>query len=122
MSDSIIVYGSKYGSTRRYAEELGKMTDWDIVDYCHVKHLNSCRKIVYLGALFAGGVLGLKKTLAKVTDFEGNRIAVITVGLTTLVTRPTWNASVRKSESRWQRKCLPGSPSFIFVEVSTAQS
>lgn len=41
MSDSIIVSGSKYGSTRRYAEELGKMTDWDVVDYCHVKHLNS---------------------------------------------------------------------------------
>lgn len=82
MSDSIIVYGSKYGSTRRYAKELGKMTDWDVVDYCHVKHLNSYRKIVYLGALFAGGVLGLKKTLAKVTDFEGKRIAVITVGIT----------------------------------------
>lgn len=84
MSDRIIVYASKYGSTRRYAEELGMLMGVDVMNYRHIRHLNSYGEVICMGAIFAGRVLGLKKTMRRLSDFSGKRVSVITVGLADL--------------------------------------
>ena len=56
---NIIIYGSHYGTTKQYAEE----------------------HIIYLGGLYAGGVLGLSKTLKKVNKISKKGIIIVTVGL-----------------------------------------
>ena len=66
--NTLIIYGSQYGSTKRYAERLAELTGTEAVDYKEAKNLGGYDRIVYLGALCAGGVMGLKKTLGKMAS------------------------------------------------------
>ena len=78
---SVILYGSRYGSARRYAQELSKQTDIPAVSYQEAPPLSKLETIVYIGALYAGGVLGLTKTLRRQSFGEHQRLIIVTVGL-----------------------------------------
>ena len=78
---SIILYGSRYGSARRDAQELSKQTDIPAVSYQEAPPLSKLETIVYIGALYAGGVLGLTKTLRRQSFGEHQRLVIVTVGL-----------------------------------------
>ncbi|NMA51514.1 MAG: hypothetical protein GX949_00690, partial [Peptococcaceae bacterium] len=54
--DKIIIYGSQYGTTERYAGELSKRTGIKALSYEAVKDLSMYDTIIYLGGLYAGGV------------------------------------------------------------------
>ena len=79
---SVILYGSRYGSARRYAQELSKQTDIPAVSYQEAPPLSKLETIVYIGALYAGGVLGLTKTLRRQSFGEHQRLAVSYTHLT----------------------------------------
>lgn len=76
----IIVYGSQYGSTKRYAERLAEMTGIEAVEYTKAKNIGAYDRVVYLGGIFAGGVMGLKKTVALMTPQQ--ELVIATVGVT----------------------------------------
>lgn len=78
---SVILYGSRYGSTRRYAQELSKQTGIPAVSYQEAPSLFKLETIVYIGALYAGGVLGLARTLRSLSLRDGQRLVIVTVGL-----------------------------------------
>ena len=71
---TLIIYGSQYGSTKRYAERLSEITGIEAVDYKKAKGIEGFDRIIFMGGLYAGGVLGLKKTVGKMTDnhFSGS--------------------------------------------------
>ena len=75
----IIIYGSQHGSAKRYAEGLAERTGLKAVDYKEADSLGLYNRIIYFGAIYAGGVTGLKKTVAKLT--HGQELYVITVGM-----------------------------------------
>ena len=77
----IIVYGSCYGSAKRYADELSKRTGVTCVSYETAGDLGAYDRIVYIGALYAGGVLGMKATLGALKNWADKQIAIATVGL-----------------------------------------
>ena len=77
---TLIIYGSQYGSTKRYAERLAEKTGIETVNYKDAKKISDYNKIIYLGALYAGGVLGLKQTVGKMTDNQ--ELIIVTVGMT----------------------------------------
>ncbi len=79
--ENIIVYGSQYGSTRRYAQKLSEQTGIPAVSYKEAPVLSNRKIIVYLGSLYAGGVLGLAKTMRGVSLRSGQRLLIVTVGL-----------------------------------------
>ena len=79
--DGLIVYGSKYGTTRRYAQELSRLTGLSAIPYQEFQEMAGGNTLVYLGALYAGGVLGLKQTMKGLSLREGQRLIVATVGL-----------------------------------------
>ena len=79
--DGLIVYGSKYGTTRRYAEELSRLTGLSSIPCGEFHRLAEGSILIYLGALYAGGVLGLKQTMKGLSFREGQRLIVATVGL-----------------------------------------
>ena len=58
----IIIYGSKYGTAKRYAEEISKRTNIKLESYENLKNIEEYETIIYIGALYAGGVLGMAKT------------------------------------------------------------
>jgi len=77
----IIIYGSFYGTTKKYAEALSDKTGIKACSYKDVKDINSYRTIIYLGGLYAGGVEGMKKTLKNLTDISDKKLIIATVGL-----------------------------------------
>jgi len=77
----IIIYGSKYGTTRQYAMELSKKTNIKAESYENIKNINEYETIIYIGALYAGGVLGMTKTFKKISNCENKKIIIATVGL-----------------------------------------
>ena len=77
----IIVYGTQYGSARRYAEELARMTSIDVREHNEVDDINRYDTIIYIGSLYAGGVQGMKKTFARLQNPADKNIVIATVGL-----------------------------------------
>ena len=66
--NKVIVYGSTYGTTRQYAEELSKRTHIKALSFKDsTLQINDYDLIIYLGGLYAGGI-------ADFTDRRRNRI------------------------------------------------
>lgn len=77
----IILYGSKYGSAKRYGEELARRTGIVCQAYDSVHSLEGCSCVIHLGGLYAGGVLGLDHTVDLLKKRPGAKLWVVTVGL-----------------------------------------
>ena len=75
----IIIYGSLYGSTKRYAERLSEITGIEAVAFKEAKDNAKYDRVIYMGALFAGSVLGLRKTASRMS--VGQKLTIITVGM-----------------------------------------
>lgn len=78
---NVIVYGSQYGTAKRYAEELGRLCNIEVKNYKEIDDLDKYEVIVYFGALYAGSVMGLKKTFRKLSTSKDKTIIIATVGL-----------------------------------------
>ena len=77
----IIIYGSKYGSAKKYAEELARRTGFELAPFQETGDINGYETIVYIGALYAGGEKKKKKTLGKLKNIAAKKIIIATVGL-----------------------------------------
>ena len=97
---SVVIYGSQYGTAKQYAEELASRTSIAARPYDSVGDINHYDTIAYVGALYAGGVLGMKKTFAKLASCEGKTIAIATVGLAD----PTDPENVANIEANMKRQ------------------
>ena len=75
----IIVYASRYGSTKRYADKLSELTGVEAVDYSKVKDITAYDKVIYMGSIIAGTVTGLKKTVSKMQ--AGQELVIVSVGM-----------------------------------------
>ena len=69
----IILYGSQYGSTYRYAQKLSEQTGIPAVSYKDAPALSDKKIIVYLGGLYAG--------LTGVRRFGGGGAGLAAIGL-----------------------------------------
>ena len=77
----IILFGTTYGSSKIYAEELSKRTGIEVRSYDEVSSINDYDTVIYIGSLYAGGVQGMKKTFSKLNDVSNRKIIIATVGL-----------------------------------------
>ena len=78
---SIIIYGSHYGTAKKYADELSKRTNIQSISFKEIKEINDYDNIIYLGGIYAGGILGMSKTLRNLNNISSKNIILITVGL-----------------------------------------
>ena len=78
---SIVIYGSQYGTAKQYAQELAKRLECELKSYEDAVDINLYGTIIYVGALYAGGVLGMKKTFKSLKEFGNHKIIIATVGL-----------------------------------------
>jgi hypothetical protein len=79
--EKVIIYGSCYGTARRYAQELSRRTAIPAVSFTDVKDLPDYSVIIYVGALYAGGVHGLRRTLSSLRPPLELKLVIATVGL-----------------------------------------
>ena len=96
----IVIYGSEYGTAKQYAEELARRTGLGALPYDALDDINKCEVIAYVGSLYAGGVLGMKQTFAKLATCEGKTLAIATVGLAD----PTDAENVANIEANMRRQ------------------
>lgn len=76
----LIIYASKYGNTKRYAEELAKRCGAVTVDFKKVKNINDYDTVIFLGSVFASRLMGLKKAF-KNLNCGGKKIIIASVGV-----------------------------------------
>ena len=77
--NTLIIYGSQYGTTKRYAEKFAEMMDFPVISYEDIKTLTDYERIIYFGGLYAGGIKGLKNTVKKLSS--NTKLVIVTVGL-----------------------------------------
>ncbi len=75
----IIIYGSRHGAAKRYAEGLSASTGINALDYRKAKKLDTYKRVIFIGSIYAGGVTGLKDTVARLAP--GQEFFLATVGL-----------------------------------------
>lgn len=92
--NALIVYGSQYGTTKRYAEQFSEMINLPVISYEDIKELTEYDLIVHFGGLYAGGVKGLKQII-KVLD-ENTQLIIVTVGLADVYDKENTD-NIRKS-------------------------
>ena len=58
MNNGIIIYKSKYGTTKKYAEWLAKEINYDIIEYSKAKinQITKYQNIIFCGAIYASGI------------------------------------------------------------------
>ncbi len=75
----MILYGSKYGSSRNYAEKLSEQTNIPAFSFEQAPSFKNIDTFIYIGSLYVGGVLGLSKFIRKIKDDQ--HLILVTVGL-----------------------------------------
>ena len=83
MDKTVIIYESKYGSTRRYAEWLSKALSCPIFENqsFSAKNFAEYENIIYGGGLYAGGVSGIRLLTKNWNLLSGKKVILFTCGL-----------------------------------------
>ena len=83
MKSIAIVYKSKYGSTKKYAQWIAKETGGELFESSEIsiKQLREYDVIVYGGGLYASGIAGISTISKNFEVFREKKIVVFTVGL-----------------------------------------
>lgn len=82
MGTTAVIYRSKYGTTKQYAEWIAEETGADLYRLPRVsaRDLSGYGTIIVGGGLYAGGMLGASFLKKNFTALSGKRIIVFSVG------------------------------------------
>ena len=83
MGKTLIVYKSKYGTTRKYAEWLAEELGADLREVRQVRQedLDGADTLIFGGGLYAGGILVAPFLKKHYDKLRGKRVALFTCGL-----------------------------------------
>lgn len=81
MSKGIILYQSKYGATKKYAQWLKEATGYDCVETpkANIKDVQDYDVIILGGGVYASGIAGLPFLKKNIDSLNGKKIAVFCV-------------------------------------------
>jgi len=82
MSKGIILYQSKYGATKKYAEWLREATGFDIIETkrADIKQVREYDVVILGGGVYASGIAGLSFLKKNIDSLQGKRVAVFCAG------------------------------------------
>ncbi|MBA4699797.1 MAG: flavodoxin [Ruminococcus sp.] len=82
MNNILVLYKSKYGSTKKYADMMKEELLCDIfdIDNYNLGNLSKYNLIVIAGGIYAGGISGVKFLKKNFKKFEGKKIVIFAVG------------------------------------------
>ena len=103
--NGIILYGSRYGAARQYAQALEERTGLPAVSYAEARDFGPFDTIVYVGGLYVGKTTGLAKTARRLPTDHPFRLLVATVGLAD----PANEDNLLSIRSPWPRSSPPAS-------------
>lgn len=82
MGNGIIIYQSKYGSTKKYVNWLIEETQFDYIETPHakIKDIEKYNTIVLCGGIYASGIAGLSFLRKNYHLLKNKKIAILCVG------------------------------------------
>lgn len=82
MKEGIVIYRSKYGATKRYARWLAETLNFEMkeIKQSKIGEIAAYDKIVFCGAVYASGIVGLKFLKKHIKPLQGKTIAILCVG------------------------------------------
>lgn len=94
--NAIVVYKTKYGSTKQYAEWIGEELNCKVVDVndITVEELEKYDSIVYGGGLYAEVINGVHLITKNIDKLKDKKIAIYTTGITPLECREYYDKYV----------------------------
>ena len=83
MGKTAVVYKSKYGSTRKYAEWIANALEADLFEAAKVcvQDVLDCDTVILGGGLYASGILGSDFITKNYASLKDKKLVVFTVGL-----------------------------------------
>ena len=116
MKKTVLLYGSRYGTAARYAAALSERTGIPAVAYRDFVGQNDGAPdtVIYIGALYAGGVLGLRETVKKLGSAVPRRLLLATVGLAD-PRDPANTANITRSVKQQTDAALFGKTELFFL-------
>lgn len=105
MNNIAIVYKSKYGSTKKYAQWIAEETKADFFECSEigVKKLMEYDTIVYGGGLYASGIAGISIITKNFEILKDKKIIVFTVGLASTNKEEVFLPIIEKNFSKEMR-------------------
>ena len=94
--NTIVIYKSKYGSTKAYGEWIAEELSCDAVDVKSVKveDLLAYDTIIYGGGLYAENIAGVTLITKNLDKLKGKKIIIYTTGITPLDCRDYYDKLV----------------------------
>jgi flavodoxin len=83
MNKIVVVYKSKYGSTKKYAESISDRLNAELFECSDIKpdKLNEYDTIIFGGGLYASGINGISLITKNYQSIKDKNLIVFTVGL-----------------------------------------
>lgn len=102
MNNIAIIYKSKYGSTKKYAQWIAEEAKADLFQCSEigVKKLKEYDTIVYGGGLYASGIAGISIITKNYEILKDKRIIVFTVGLASTDREEVFTPIIEKNFSK----------------------
>ena len=82
MKKGIIIYKSKYGAAKKYAEWLNEITGFDCVEVskASLQYVKQFEQIILCGGIYASGIAGLSFIRKNIRELKDKKIAIFCVG------------------------------------------
>ncbi len=95
---TIVIYKTKYGSTKTYAEWIAEALGCEAVDakYIKVDDLLSYDTVIYGGGLYAEVINGVSLITKNLDKLQGKKLIVYSTGITPLSCRDYYDTLVRE--------------------------
>ena len=102
MSNTVVVYKSRYGSTKKYAQWISEEIKADLFDKSKIdiSKLKEYDTIIYGGGLYASGISGVSIIINNYEKLKDKRLVVFTVGLASTDREEVFIPIIEKSFSK----------------------
>ncbi|MGO1469221.1 MAG: flavodoxin domain-containing protein [Tissierella sp.] len=102
MDNRVVIYESKYDSTKKYAQWIAEEIKADLFERSKIdaKELMKYDTIIYGGALYASGIAGASIINKNYKDLKDKRIIVFTVGLASTDKKKVFTPIIEKNFSQ----------------------
>ncbi|MBR5508013.1 MAG: flavodoxin [Clostridia bacterium] len=104
--NSIVIYKTKYGSTKTYAQWIGDELSCRVSDVKDIslEELSNYDEIIYGGGLYAEVINGVHFITKNIDKLKNKKIAIYTTGITPIDCREYYDDLVVKKNFK---KCVP---------------
>lgn len=82
MSKGLILYQSKYGATKQYADMLHRRLGYDVIETKHYRQadMDAYDTLLFAAGIYAGGIAGISLLRKHYDEWKKKRIVVLCVG------------------------------------------